>query len=50
MFSNQDLIFVETPALQPPEVALDNNLMQQYEAEMNQAASVPLPNDDDEDI
>eukprot|EP01110_Echinostelium_bisporum_P004818 TRINITY_DN21930_c0_g1_i1.p1 TRINITY_DN21930_c0_g1~~TRINITY_DN21930_c0_g1_i1.p1 ORF type:complete len:231 (-),score=116.86 TRINITY_DN21930_c0_g1_i1:128-799(-) len=45
-----NLIFVESPAIAPPEVPLDQNLMSQYEEELKQAAAVPLPLDDDEDI
>eukprot|EP01111_Echinosteliopsis_oligospora_P009893 TRINITY_DN298_c0_g1_i1.p1 TRINITY_DN298_c0_g1~~TRINITY_DN298_c0_g1_i1.p1 ORF type:complete len:218 (+),score=44.10 TRINITY_DN298_c0_g1_i1:88-741(+) len=44
-----NLLFVEAPALQPAEVALDSATMQQYEQELVQAAAVPLP-DDDEDL
>jgi len=45
-----NLIFVESPALAPSEVPLDQNLMQQYEEELKQAAAVPLPLDEDEDL
>jgi len=41
---------VESPALAPSEVPLDQNLMQQYEEELKQAAAVPLPLDEDEDL
>ena len=45
---NEDLKFTEAPALKPPEVVIDDALMAQYEAEMAQAASAPLPDDDDD--
>lgn len=46
--SNPQLEFVAAPALAPPEVQVDNNLMQQYQQEMNEAAAQPLPEEDDD--
>lgn len=46
---NANLEFVEAPALQPPDVAVDDNLMKQYEAELQQAQNMALPADDDDD-
>ncbi|KAJ0984636.1 hypothetical protein J5N97_002992 [Dioscorea zingiberensis] len=43
-----NLHFVESPALAPPEVAIDLVTQQQYEAEIAAAAAQPLPDDDDE--
>ncbi|KAJ2771478.1 GTP-binding nuclear protein gsp1/Ran [Coemansia nantahalensis] len=43
-----DLDFVEAPALQPPEVQIDANLMMQYNQEMEAAAAMPLPEEDDD--
>ncbi|KAJ2163181.1 GTP-binding nuclear protein gsp1/Ran [Coemansia sp. RSA 552] len=43
-----DLDFVEAPALQPPEVQVDSALMSQYNQEMAAAASMPLPEEDDD--
>ncbi|XP_004293011.1 PREDICTED: uncharacterized protein LOC101304165 [Fragaria vesca subsp. vesca] len=43
-----NLHFVESPALAPPEVHIDLAAQQQHEAELAQAASQPLPDDDDE--
>jgi GTP-binding nuclear protein Ran len=40
---------VESPALAPPEVALDMNQIKQYEQELSIAAQTPLP-DEDEDL
>mmetsp|Transcript_24996 Transcript_24996/g.59419 ORF Transcript_24996/g.59419 Transcript_24996/m.59419 type:complete len:130 (+) Transcript_24996:77-466(+) len=47
---DNSLHFVEAPALQPPEFQFDEQLKQQYEAELQQAAAQPLPDDDDEDL
>jgi len=44
------LHFVEAPALQPPEFQFDENLKNQYEQELQQAAAQPLPEDDDDDL
>ncbi|KAJ2794687.1 GTP-binding nuclear protein gsp1/Ran [Coemansia guatemalensis] len=43
-----DLDFVEAPALQPPEVTVDQNLMMQYNQEMADVAAMPLPEEDDD--
>jgi GTP-binding nuclear protein Ran len=45
---NNNLIFVEAPALAPPEAAIDETDVHRYEAELAEAAAVPLPDDDDE--
>jgi len=42
------LQFVEAPALQPPEVNLDQNLMEDYQRQQTEAANAPIPEDDDE--
>ena len=47
--SDPNLAFVESPALKPPEVILDASVQQQYEQELANAQSVPLP-DEDEDL
>ncbi|BGP13286.1 GTP-binding nuclear protein gsp1/Ran [Rhodosporidiobolus nylandii] len=39
-----------TPALAPPEVQVDSNLMAQYQAELDKAAAAPLPDEDDADL
>ena len=36
------------PALKPAEVDLDDNLRKQYEQELEEAAKVALPDDDDD--
>ncbi|ODV91250.1 hypothetical protein CANCADRAFT_31946 [Tortispora caseinolytica NRRL Y-17796] len=45
-----NLEFVASPALAPPEAAVDANLMKQYEQEMDQAQAMPLPDEDDVDL
>jgi len=45
-----NLEFVEMPALEPPEVQLDPNLMQRYEKELQEAQKTALPDDDDADL
>ncbi|KAJ2723626.1 GTP-binding nuclear protein gsp1/Ran [Coemansia sp. Benny D115] len=42
------LEFAQAPALQPPEVQVDSQLMQQYNNEMEEAAAQPLPEEDDD--
>jgi len=49
LLNKADLNLVESPALEPPEVALDMNQIKQYEQELAQAADTPLP-DEDEDL
>ncbi|KAG0273679.1 GTP-binding nuclear protein gsp1/Ran [Linnemannia exigua] len=45
---HQDLEFVASPALAPAEVQVDSALMQQYNEELNSAAAMPLPEEDDD--
>jgi GTP-binding nuclear protein Ran len=40
---NQSLEFVASPALAPPEVEIDSNLMGVYQKELEQAQNMPLP-------
>lgn len=47
---NPQLEFVASPALAPPEVQVDEQLMQQYQQEMEQATALPLPDEDDADL
>ena len=47
---DNNLHFVEAVALRPPEAVLDDATKAQYEAEIQQAANVPLPEDDDDDL
>jgi len=47
---NPNLEFVAAPALAPPETTVDQNLLEQYQKEMNDAAQMPLPDEDDADL
>eukprot|EP00979_Chaetoceros_neogracilis_P006151 scaffold1222_cov260-Chaetoceros_neogracile.AAC.51 len=47
---DNQLAFVESPALQPPEFTIDEAAKQRYEAELAEAAAQPLPEDDDDDL
>ncbi|MCJ1391848.1 GTP-binding nuclear protein gsp1/Ran [Xylographa bjoerkii] len=47
---NQSLEFVAEVSLAPPTVAVDPELMRQYEAEMHEAAATALPDEDDTDL
>ena len=48
---NNELQFVEAPALAPPEAEIDLSQMAQNEHELALAQAAPLPDgDDDEDI
>lgn len=49
LVQDKALAFVAAPALAPPEIQIDMNEMAKYEAELQQAATVALP-DDDEDL
>jgi GTP-binding nuclear protein Ran len=46
---NQALEFVAAPALAPPESQVDEQLLQQYRKEMEDAAAMPLPNEEEDD-
>lgn len=48
LLSDNDLVFVEAPALAPPEVPIDLARQAQYEQELKEAAAVPLPDEDDD--
>ncbi|KAJ1917515.1 GTP-binding nuclear protein gsp1/Ran [Mycoemilia scoparia] len=45
---NPNLAFDEAPALQPPEVKVDEELVKSYQQEMELAAAQPLPEEDDD--
>ena len=49
LVGDPNLAFVESPALKPPEVAIDQATVAQYEQELQNASAVPLP-DEDEDL
>jgi len=50
LVGNPSLEFVASPALAPPEVTVDADLMNKYQQEMEQAAAMPLPDEDDADL
>ncbi|MCJ1321975.1 GTP-binding nuclear protein gsp1/Ran [Xylographa vitiligo] len=47
---NQGLELVAEVSLAPPTVAVDPELMRQYEADMHEAAATALPDEDDQDL
>jgi len=49
LVGDANLVFVEAPALKPPEVAIDENQMREYEQALAVASEVPLP-DEEEDL
>merc|ERR1711871_1315417 len=49
LVGDPNLSFVESPALKPPEVVIDQHTINQYEAELANAQAAPLP-DEDEDL
>src|SRR5436190_17568340 len=50
LVGNQSLEFVASPALAPPEVQVNQQLMDQYHKEMTEAATMPLPDEEDPDL
>lgn len=50
LVGNPALEFVASPALAPPEVQVDEALMAKYQAEMVEATTLPLPDEDDADL
>ncbi|KAJ3077108.1 GTP-binding nuclear protein gsp1/Ran [Podochytrium sp. JEL0797] len=50
LIGNPTLEFVADPALRPPEVTVDPALLKQYEAELHEAAALPLPQEEDDDL
>jgi len=49
LVGDPNLVFVESPALKPPEVIIDTNVAAQYQKELEDAEAAPLP-DEDEDL
>lgn len=47
LVGNPTLEFVASPALAPPEVQVDEALLQKYQQDMEDAAAQPLPDEDD---
>lgn len=50
LVGNQSLEFVAAPALAPPEVQVDQAVLEQYQKEMQDAANMPLPDEEDPDL
>jgi GTP-binding nuclear protein Ran len=50
LVGNQSLEFVAAPALAPPEVQVDQAVLEQYQKEMEAAANMPLPDEEDTDL
>ena len=48
--NENSLTFVEAPALKPPEDVIDAEDLMRYQRELAEAASAPLPDDDDDDL
>jgi GTP-binding nuclear protein Ran len=48
LVGNHNLEFVASPALAPPEVTVDPELLAQYNQELEAAAAQPLPEEDDD--
>ena len=48
LVGNQGLEFVAAPALAPPEVTVDQAVLDQYAKEMEEAKNFPLPEEDDD--
>lgn len=44
---DNDLKFVDAPALAPPEVQIDQQQLKIYQQQLEEASAVPLPDDDD---
>mmetsp|Transcript_1807 Transcript_1807/g.4714 ORF Transcript_1807/g.4714 Transcript_1807/m.4714 type:complete len:129 (-) Transcript_1807:777-1163(-) len=49
LVGDPNLVFVESPALKPPEVIIDTAVQAQYQKELEDAEAAPLP-DEDEDL
>ena len=47
---DQDIVFVEAPALAPPIVDIDEEHMKKLDEEMKRALELPLPEGDDDDL
>ncbi|KAI9759469.1 MAG: putative 26S proteasome regulatory subunit [Chaenotheca gracillima] len=48
--NNQQLEFVAAPALEPPSVQVDQAQLEAWQKEMDDAAQMPLPDEDDADL
>jgi GTP-binding nuclear protein Ran len=50
LVGNAQLDFVAAPALAPPEVHVNQELMDEWAREMDEAKDKPLPDEDDADL
>jgi len=50
LLNKEDLILVESPALKPQEVHIDEATIKEYEAELATAKDTPLPDEEEEDF
>jgi GTP-binding nuclear protein Ran len=50
LVGNPTLEFVAAPALAPPEVTVNPEMIKQYNEEMEAAAQMPLPDEEDPDL
>eukprot|EP01121_Diplochlamys_sp_Union-15-3_P002365 TRINITY_DN12076_c0_g1_i1.p1 TRINITY_DN12076_c0_g1~~TRINITY_DN12076_c0_g1_i1.p1 ORF type:complete len:218 (-),score=25.93 TRINITY_DN12076_c0_g1_i1:44-697(-) len=50
LVGNQSLIFVEAPALHPPEVIIDEAMKAQMQKELDDACQTALPDDNDDEF
>lgn len=50
LVGDPNLEFVEAPALAPPEVQMDSNLINQYENDLAVAANAPLPDEGEDEF
>ncbi len=50
MRRDPNLYFVEQVALAPPEVQIDLQQQQEYEKQLQEAANMPLPDADDDEL
>lgn len=48
--ANGNQEFVAAPALAPPEAQVDEATLAQYQKEMQDAANMPLPDEEDPDL
>ena len=47
LIGNPNLVFVEAPALAPPEIQIDREHAEKVQAEIDAVKDVPLPDEDD---
>lgn len=45
---NQNIMLTSAPALSPPEVTIDPELLRKYEREIEESKNIPLPEDDED--